>query len=67
VVVIVSEETGIISIAENGVLHRGFNYQKLHDYLTQAIMPMQNKKGKKENKKKLPAGEIEETAVDYDK
>jgi len=54
VVIIVSEETGIISIAENGVLQRGFNYERLHDYLTNALIPGQLKppKEKREKKKK---------------
>ena len=53
VVIIVSEETGIISIAENGEIQRGFNYQKLHDYLTQALMP--SKREKKTRQKKAKA------------
>jgi len=63
VVIIVSEETGIISIAENGVLHRGFNYQKLNDYLTQSLMPTsqnkQNKQDKPKREKRKPLKEEE--------
>ena len=53
VIIIVSEETGTISIARDGVLERGFDYQKLYDYLTETIIPTQKKKPKY----KLPTGE----------
>jgi len=56
VVIIVSEETGIISIAENGIITRGFNYQKLHDHLTNALMPSQPKE--KREKKRKPKKEV---------
>ncbi|MCL2755054.1 MAG: diadenylate cyclase CdaA [Oscillospiraceae bacterium] len=46
VVIIVSEETGTISIARDGVLSRGYDYDKLQKYLTEAIMPVQKSKGK---------------------
>jgi diadenylate cyclase len=37
VIVVVSEETGMISVAENGVLTRGFTRDKLRDYLNMAL------------------------------
>jgi diadenylate cyclase len=52
VIIIVSEETGTISIARNGELSRGFDYDKLHKYLTEMIMPAQKKpKSKKKSNK----------------
>jgi len=52
VVIIVSEETGIVSIAENGVIQRGFNFQKLHDYLINSFLPSNNKDKKDKRDKK---------------
>jgi diadenylate cyclase len=45
-VIIVSEETGTISVAKDGVLERGFDFQKLHDYLVHEIMPTPKRKPK---------------------
>ncbi|MCL2071406.1 MAG: diadenylate cyclase CdaA [Oscillospiraceae bacterium] len=59
VIIIVSEETGTISIAKGGTLERGFDYQKLHDYLTDALIPSPKKKPKY----KTPVSE--ETDEDY--
>lgn len=39
VVLIVSEETGVISVAVDGVLKRGFSRKTLEDYLTGLILP----------------------------
>ncbi len=57
IVIIVSEETGIISIAENGVLERGFDRERLFSYLKAKLLPetaeqrpkkdKQSRKGKK--------------------
>jgi len=59
VVIIVSEETGTISVAENGVIQRGFNFEKLHDYLINAFMPLQNKdKPDKKRSGKKPKKEV---------
>ena len=38
IIVIVSEETGMISIAENGAVTRGFDKNKLSDFLTGALL-----------------------------
>jgi diadenylate cyclase len=46
VIIVISEETGTISIAQDGVLSRGFDYHKLHDYLIDAIMPTPKRKPK---------------------
>lgn len=45
-VIVVSEETGQISVAENGVLTRDFNHDTLHMLLTEKLIPKQtdNKK-----------------------
>ncbi len=49
IVIVVSEETGNISIAENGELTRDFTRFRLNEYLHEALMPKPS-----ENKKKLP-------------
>ena len=49
IVLVVSEETGNISIAENGELTRDFTRFRLNEYLHEAIIPKPS-----ENKKKLP-------------
>lgn len=49
VVIVVSEETGNISIAEDGELTRDFTRFRLNEYLHEAIIPKPS-----ENKKKLP-------------
>ncbi|MCL1832604.1 MAG: diadenylate cyclase CdaA [Oscillospiraceae bacterium] len=46
IVIIVSEETGTISIAHDGVLTRGYDYAKLHKYIVAVVMPAQKKKPK---------------------
>jgi diadenylate cyclase len=60
VVIIVSEETGIISTAENGVLRRGYDYRKLHEYLTEAIIPTPQSKPKTRREKRKKPVEIKE-------
>lgn len=49
IVIVVSEETGNISIAENGELTRDFTRFRLNEYLHEALIPKPS-----ENKKKLP-------------
>ncbi|MGN0614262.1 MAG: diadenylate cyclase CdaA [Porcipelethomonas sp.] len=44
VIVVVSEETGQISVAENGVLTRDFTRFKLNEYLHEAILPKPQEK-----------------------
>lgn len=41
-VIVVSEETGQISVAENGVLTRNFTRDKLHHLLTESLIPKQS-------------------------
>ncbi len=48
IVIIVSEETGIISIAENGVLERGFDRDKLTVHLRNKLLPEPSELRKKE-------------------
>ena len=57
IVIIVSEETGMISIAENGVLERGFDREKLALCLKNKLLPEPSEQRKREkqtrrNKKK---------------
>ncbi|MBR2327164.1 MAG: diadenylate cyclase CdaA [Clostridia bacterium] len=47
VIIIVSEETGAISVAINGVLKRGFTREMLHEQLSQCLLPATEKKEKK--------------------
>lgn len=49
IVIVVSEETGNISIAENGELTRDFTRFRLNEYLHEALIPKPS-----ETKKKLP-------------
>lgn len=49
VIVVVSEETGQISVAENGVLVRDFTRFRLNEYLHEAVIPKPV-----DSKKKLP-------------
>jgi len=58
VIIVVSEETGTISIAQDGTLERGFTEEKLHDYLTNALIPVQL--NKKKPKYKQPELNTEE-------
>lgn len=39
IIVVVSEETGTISVAENGIITRNFTLPKLKDYLTKKMLP----------------------------
>lgn len=39
IIVVVSEETGTISVAENGILKRDFDSQSLKDYLISKMLP----------------------------
>ena len=63
IVIIVSEETGIISIAENGVLERGFDRDKLTVHLRNKLLPEpseQRKKEKQTKKAKKKGGNVNE-------
>lgn len=59
IVIIVSEETGMISIAENGVLERGFDRDKLTLHLKNRLLPEPTELRKKEKqpRKKKKGGE----------
>ena len=52
VVVIVSEETGIISISINGELERGFTYTTLRTRLEEILNPIKDSNSKKKKKTK---------------
>lgn len=51
VVVVVSEETGIISVAENGKIERNFNQISLREYLNEALLT--NRENEKSKYKEL--------------
>lgn len=52
IIIVVSEETGMISIAENGRLERGFDREKLHKYLKAKLLPDNPERQKNKEKKK---------------
>lgn len=67
IVVIVSEETGIISIAENGVITRGFTREKLSEYLTAKLLPEKAELlAKRESKEKKRLLKIRKTNKNKD-
>ena len=39
IIIVVSEETGTISVAENGELTRGYTMEKLREMLRQKLLP----------------------------
>ena len=51
-IIVVSEETGMISVAENGRLERGFDREKLNNYLRKKIFPVVAEPRKPKEKKK---------------
>ncbi len=53
VVVIVSEETGTISISIEGNLERGFNYTTLHNRLEEILVPVEKPKKKKQRRARV--------------
>ncbi len=52
IIVVVSEETGIISLSIDGNLERNFNYSSLRNRLEELLIPQQKKAGTKGKKKK---------------
>lgn len=50
IVIAVSEETGVISIAENGSLERGFSRDSLKKYLRSKLIPEKNQRTPREPK-----------------
>ena len=46
IIIVVSEETGQISVAENGSLQRDFDKQMLKNFLTDRLIPKQQDSGK---------------------
>ena len=66
IIIVVSEETGMISIAENGRLERGFDRERLSDHLKAKLLPdpdEQRKPRKKNNRKKTKSDSGDDTAV----
>lgn len=55
IIIVVSEETGMISIAENGRLERGFDREKLIKYLRGKLFPADTEQKKGKDKKKQRA------------
>ncbi len=62
IVIVVSEETGMISIAENGVLERGFDRDKLTSHLKNKLLPepAEQRKREKQTRRKKKGGEANE-------
>ena len=65
IIIVVSEETGMISIAENGTLERGFDREKLYKYLSKKLLldtpdQRKNRERRKSSKEKQAAGRTEE-------
>ena len=60
IIIVVSEETGMISIAENGDLERGFDREKLYNYLKNKLFPdtaeQRRSKDKSKNKGRSKPG-----------
>lgn len=52
VVIVVSEETGTISLSIDGNLERNFNYTSLRNRLEEILVPQTNEKNKKSKEKK---------------
>lgn len=49
ITIVISEETGTVSIAENGQLHRGFGHDRLTKYLTERLIVDDKKEEKKKS------------------
>lgn len=47
ITIVISEETGTVSIAENGQLHRGFGHDRLTKYLTEHLIADEKEEKKK--------------------
>lgn len=53
IVIVVSEETGIISVAENGELIRNFTEEQLKEFLVNKLIPKKNESKEKRHRKKV--------------
>lgn len=49
ITIVISEETGTVSIAENGQLHRGFGHDRLTKYLTEQLISDDKEEKKKKS------------------
>jgi len=58
IVIIVSEETGTISIAENGDLTRGFNKESLKKLLKSKLIPEKQSDVKSKKEKRISTGKV---------
>jgi len=58
IVIIVSEETGTISIAENGDLTRGFNKESLKKLLKSRLVPEKQNESKIKKEKRMSSGKV---------
>lgn len=63
IVVVVSEETGKISIVSDGILKQNYSYKSLKKELTKLLVPQDTQKGSKKIKTKKSKEQIEEENV----
>ena len=59
IIIVVSEETGMISIAENGRLERGFDREKLKKYLRKKLVPDDHEQKKPKERKRASKNKSE--------
>lgn len=60
IVVVVSEETGIISVVEDGKITRNFSGVTLRKYLTERLMPLNENQKKSKSGKHSSGGKVKE-------
>ena len=64
IVVVVSEETGTISLSIDGNLERGFNYTSLRNRLTQILVPEPKRKNKRSKGAKKQASNQDQPKIE---
>lgn len=64
IIIVVSEETGVISVAENGTLTRDFTTARLYDYLSSRIIPKSSEKKRFFGIRRKPKPADDEAGVD---
>ena len=63
IVLVVSEETGMISIVHNGIIKQNFTYKTLKSELIKLLLPQENVKSSKRNKNKKVIGAAKEDNI----